>query len=91
MDNINENKKIFADGISFSPPSDITKEKAPWVRGKVSIIADKLIPFIEKYKNERGWVNLDLKKSESGVLYLELNTWKPEPKAEEINPNDINF
>ena len=81
-------EKIFADGLRFEKP----REGAPdFVRGKVSIQAEKLIPFIEKHKNERGWLNLDLKKSESGVLYLELNTWKPEQKAEAINPDDIPF
>jgi hypothetical protein len=74
---------IFADGIIFKAPSEQTKEKAPWVKGHISIKVPELIIFLEKYNTKGGWINLDLKKSkEKGTLYLELNQWKPEPKDE---------
>ena len=90
-------EKIFADGIRFSEPS----EKAPdFIKGRISIQAEQALAFIEKYKDERGWLNLDVKESKGGKLYVELNTWKkgetqsaPKGEAEEdeINPDDIPF
>ena len=65
-------EKIFADGMRFELPG----EKAPtWIKGKISINADKFIAFVEQYKNERGWLNLDVKESKNGTLYVELNTY----------------
>lgn len=78
--------KIFADGIRFDKPRDGAPE---FVRGRISIQADQAIPFIEKYKNEKGWVNLDLKKSVSGVLYLELNTFSKKVAGEPVNNEEI--
>lgn len=73
-------EKVFADGMFFKRP----REGAPdFVKGAVSIKVAEFIPFIEKHAKE-GWVNLDLKESKGGKLYLELNTWEksgatPEP------------
>lgn len=42
---------------------------------------------IEKLTNnlsEKGWVNLNLKNSQKGGQYLEVNTWKPKPKTEDL-------
>lgn len=78
--------KIFVDGLRFDRPN----EKAPeWVKGKLSIFADKLIPFIEKYRNERGYLNLDLKESKEGKLYLELNTFGMILPQEENNMQEV--
>ena len=67
------NEKIFADGMRFEPPG----EKAPeWVKGKISILAPKFIEFLQKHQNEKGWLNLDVKQSQKGGYYVELNTWK---------------
>lgn len=87
---------ILAGGMRFEKPSDATKEKAPWVKGKLSFKVDEAIEFLQKYKSETGWVNCDLKLSEkTGKLYLALNTFKVGAntfkKAEEIDPNSINF
>jgi len=80
--------KIFADGIIFKKKDD----KAPdFVKGHLAIKASEAVAFIEKYKKEDGWLNLDLKKSQGGKLYLELNTWKPEKKEEDIKDEDIPF
>lgn len=69
---------IFANGIIFKAPSEQTKEKAPWVKGHISIKVPELIIFLNKYNTKGGWVNLDLKKSkDKGTLYLELNQWQP--------------
>jgi hypothetical protein len=92
-------EKVFVDGMIFKTPDENTKEKAPWIKGKISFKADEFIAFLQKHKSETGWVNVDLKKSkEKGTLYLELNTWKPKNNLdkvdypqEEINAEDIPF
>jgi len=79
-------ENIFADGISFKKP----REGAPeFIKGSISILVDKLIPFLKQHQDENGWVNLDLKRSkEKGTLYLSLNTYKKPPV---ISPNDTPF
>ncbi len=73
-------EKIFAEGIRFEKPKEGSPE---FIKGKVSIKVAEIIPFLQKHQSNAGWVNLDLKKSQKGTLYLELNTWKPTPKVEE--------
>ena len=71
---------VFADGFFFERP----KEGAPeFIKGKISIQAEKAIAFINAHKSEAGYINLDLCKSrEKGTLYLKLNNFKPKPKEE---------
>lgn len=100
MENENKPDKIFADGIIFSRP----KEGAPeFVKGRLSFKVEEAVAFLEKHKKADGWVNCDLKKSQNGKLYLQLDTFVPKsqiaqgnaPKtdypAEEIHPEDIPF
>ncbi len=69
-------EKIFANGLMFKRPN----EKAPdFVKGSLSIKTDEFIKFLNENSSD-GWVNLDLKESQNGKLYFELNTWKPEDK-----------
>ena len=70
--------KIFSEGIYFDRP----REGAPeFVRGKLSIKVDTAVAFLTKHKNEKGYVNLDLKESKQGKLYLELNTYNAPAKS----------
>ena len=72
MDN-NKPDPVFADGFIFKRP----REGAPeFVKGALSIKVDEAIAFLQKH-NSGGWVNLDLKNSQGGKLYLQLNDWKP--------------
>ena len=92
MEEEKKNDKIFVSGMRFEKP----KEGLPdFIRGKISIKVDELIPFLEQNRNEKGWVNIDLKKSkEKGILYLELNTFQAKRiKVEEgeINTDDVPF
>ena len=73
--------KIFAKGIYFEKPKEGSPE---FIRGKINIKVADAIPFLEMYASNAGYVNLDLKKSKEGKLYLELNTWKPTPKVEVV-------
>lgn len=72
-------EKVFANGFIFKRPH----EKAPdFVKGALALKADEAIAFIQKYQ-KNGWVNLDLKSSREGKLYLELDTYE---KREEVTP-----
>jgi len=71
-------KKTFVKGIWI-------KEKTftDWSVLKTSIKVDDLIKFLEENKNEKGYVNFDIKKrkqaSETGITHnCELDTWKPD-------------
>lgn len=78
--------KIFANGFSFK-----RRDNAPeWHLGQVGIKVDEAIEFLREHES-KGWVNLDLNKSKAGKAYLELNTWRPEPRDEseqEEEPDD---
>lgn len=66
-------EKIFAGGFIFKRKN----EKAPeFVKGHISIKVEEAVKFIQTHDN-KGWVNLDLKESQGGKLYLELNTFVP--------------
>jgi len=81
MDN-NRPDPVFADGFIFKRP----REGAPdFVKGALSIKVDEAIAFLQKHNNA-GWVNLDLKNSQGGKLYLQLNDWKPRSQDNEQPP-----
>lgn len=64
----------LVDGLFIERPN----EKAPsFVKAKASIQVDKFILFLEKHKNAKGYVNLDLLTSKAGKLYFKLNDFKP--------------
>lgn len=70
-------EKQFAKGFIFK-----RNDNAPeWAIGKLSIKADEAIEFI-KSKENKGWVNLEVKKSKEGKFYIELDTYEAKPKAE---------
>ena len=72
-------EKIFANGMIFKAP----RENAPdFVKGSISIKVDDFIAFLQAHNTNSGWVNIDLKESQSGKFYAELNQYKPEkPKG----------
>lgn len=75
----NKPQPVFADGMIFKKP----REGAPdFVKGSLSFKVEEAIAFLTKHNNN-GWVNVDLKKSQKGTLYLQLNDWKPEKKEED--------
>ena len=69
--------KVFADGFSFK-----RQENAPaWVIGRQSVKVDEAIAFLKQHQ-KNGWVNTDVKQSQKGGYYCELDTWEAKPKAE---------
>lgn len=72
------NDKIYIDGLFVNKPN----ENAPhFVIAKCSINADKLIDFIKRYANSKGYINFDIKSGQKGY-YAELNTWTPKTVEE---------
>lgn len=69
-------EKIFASGFTFK-----REENAPdFVIGSLSLEVSKAIEFIKEHSSN-GWVNLDVKKSKGGKIYVELNTYKKENQS----------
>lgn len=73
----------FAEGIYFNLP----REGAPeYVKGSVSFKVADAVAFLQKHENKGGYVNIDLKVSQAGKAYAELNSWqleKPEGRTKE--------
>ena len=73
-------EKIFADGFIFK-----RNEKAPdFVVGGISIKVEDAVAFLKKH-DKNGWVNLQVKNSQGGKYYMELDTF--EPKQQQEMPN----
>ena len=67
---------IFPKGLVIKNPH----EKAPdFVRAKLHIIKDELIPW--RNEQEDDWINCDVKLSQNGKLYIQVDTWKPTPSG----------
>ncbi len=80
-----DNEKTFAKGIYFGKPHPNAPD---FVKGKIDIKVDDLLIFLKEHENDKGYVNLDLKESKGGKLYLELNTFVPrdmQDKAEHMD------
>lgn len=79
-----ENKTNFVDGIflekkSFSNGGEIIKVS----------INPKFIEYYNANKNDKGYVNIDIKTSkDSSKMYAELNTFKPREVAQVSDSND---
>jgi hypothetical protein len=66
---MNEERKII--GLSVR-----RKDTSPeFVLSSVSFEVDKFKKWLDENKNDKGWVNLDLKKTKDGNYYLDY--YKP--------------
>ena len=80
---------IFADGMIFKKPNENAPE---FVKGEIAIKVSEFIEFLNKHVKADGWVNLNLKKSAAGKLYVDLNNWTPPKKEEEgLKDEDVPF
>jgi len=67
------------EGFFLKPPHD----NAPgWIKGQIGIKVETAIEYLKKVQNDKGYVNLDLKESKNGKLYLDLNNFIPKPLEE---------
>lgn len=75
-------EKQFADGFSFE-----RRDNAPdFVVGRLSVHAGKAMSFLQDKRNERGWVNINILRSQKGGYYCELDTWQPKQQNGEWTP-----
>ena len=87
-------EKEFPKGIRFYEPS----ERAPkFIRGSISVNVNEFFLWAEQHKNERGYLNLDVKESKGGKVYVDLNTYQPgnrtvkPPVVEEEEDGDMPY
>ena len=85
-------EKIFADGFIFK-----RNEKAPdFVVGNISVKVEDATAFLRKHA-KNGWVNLQIKNSQGGKPYIELDTFEPKQQGQPQAPvqkeevNDLPF
>jgi len=70
-------ESTLPEGFFLKLPHD----NAPgWVKGQIGIKVDTAIEYLNRVKNDKGYVNLDLKESKAGKLYLDLNCFIPKPR-----------
>ena len=84
-------EKTFAEGVF------VAEKTFDW--GSIitaSFKVDEFVAFLNKNKNAKGYVNLNLKKSKAGdKMYAEIDTWVPKTTASNNapsnDPNDLPF
>jgi hypothetical protein len=74
-------EKIFADGFVFK-----RNEKAPdFVVGSISVKVEEATAFLKQHA-KNGWVNLQVKNSQGGKYYIELDTFEPKVQQQATAP-----
>ena len=78
---------VFADGFYFKEPH---KNAPEFVKGSLSIKLEDAIPFLTKYRVEGEWLNLSIKESKAGKIYIAVDDWKADNKEHEppTHPED---
>lgn len=74
-------EKVFVDGMIFKAKSPNAPE---FIKGSLSVKVEEFPIFLKKHNN-KGWVNIDIKQSQGGKFYLELNTFKLASEVQEQN------
>lgn len=83
------NESEFPNGIIFKLPRDGAPE---FVKGSISIKRSELISWLSTRTED--WINLDLKVSQKGKAYAQINDWKPSKQDvtaqqnQQSNPDD---
>lgn len=85
-------EKQFVSGMFVKMPSD----KAPdFILLDLSFKPHEFFTWCQDRMDEKGWVNIQVKKSQKGTIYAELNTWKPTKTPEQTqateNYNDTKY
>lgn len=67
----------------FSKPHEKTPE---FIKGRISVKVADFVKFAQAHTNSNGYIDIDLKKSKGGKLYLALNEFKkPLPTSPDSN------
>ena len=73
----------FVSGMYVKEPHEKVKH---FVRVKLSVKREELIAWLDEQEGE--WVNMDVKESKQGKLYVEVNDWKPTGDKIPVIDND---
>ncbi len=85
---MSDNKdRVYAPGMNWTAP----KPEAPdFIKAKVGIKVfeddgkeGEFIKMLKENAKPSGWTNFEMKESQDGRYYFELDTWEPKPKDEE--------
>ena len=72
-------EKVFADGFLFK-----RRENAPdFVIGNISVKVEEAVAFLNTH-SKNGWVNLNVLNSQAGKPYIELDTFVPTQKGNQV-------
>lgn len=76
-------EKVFVEGMNVKLPSD----KAPeFILLQMGFNATKFFRWCQEHQDDKGWVNVTIKKSTKGNIYAELDTWKPHIESRGLPP-----
>jgi len=70
----------FAQGLIVKAPRDNAPD---YVIGSLSIRREEFIAWLQSRDGE--WVNLDMKRGQSGKWYAAVNNWKPSQSGGQAN------
>ena len=65
------NETVFIDGLY------IKEAKPEYILCKMSFQLERFQQFCNENNNSSGYVNIEIKRSQSGRLYASLDTWEP--------------
>jgi hypothetical protein len=77
--------RVYAPGMSWRQPNDAAPD---FIKAKVGINVEEFTAFLKENEKKDGWVNFEMKESQDGRYYFELDTWVPKAKEEE---DDVPF
>jgi hypothetical protein len=85
---MSDNKdRVYPPAMNWTAPKD---EAPDFIKAKVGIkVLDEdgkdgeFIKFLRDNVKSSGWINFEMKESQDGRYYFELDTWEPKPQKEE--------
>lgn len=84
---MSDNKdRVYAPAMNWSQPRDGAPD---FIKAKVGIKVDEFITFLKENVKPSGWINFEMKESQDGRYYWELDMWEPKAKKEE--DDDVPF
>ena len=69
-------------------------DNAPdFVLCSLSVKKKEFVEYLRTLDREDEWANFQVKRSKDGKIYVDLDTWKPEPQEQRQDPieDDIPF
>lgn len=69
-----ETEKQFVPGVFIKLPPDAAPS---FILLNMAFKPHEFFTWCQDRMDEKGWVNIQVKKSQKGTIYAELDTWKP--------------